>query len=232
MCAHCSPIFRALCIARYRNWLIFLRISLLKQPRHIVASVSVCPVYVLSALRAVSRCGAALYSLTKTPQLGGLGKNSTCTFEFPSAQAPYVLGQLLFDLDCAQCSPAECVHCTVIYMRSKGAGKGGKLALITSASGLGEIAKIAVQVFEHLLGRQFRAISAALSALHVDLYALLPTTAFLHVLHAEPLDSNGNIILHEADINSFNLLPANVSKIAAALKKPRSKEIEESSGEE
>jgi hypothetical protein len=64
-------------------------------------------------------------------------------------------------------------------------GKSGKHSSVPDASNIAAVSNVPVQVFEHFVGVQFRAVHAG-QAFHVKKFCLLPSKFFLCTLDSTP----------------------------------------------
>lgn len=99
---------------------------------------------------------------------------------------------------------------------SKSAGKAGKHGLIPEASSIAAVSNIPVQLFEHMIGTQFRENHAA-QRLHIKRYCLLPSSAFLSALDTAPFTSEAGLKISQKDWLLFKALKDKLEDIIKAV---------------
>jgi len=105
----------------------------------------------------------------------------------------------------------------VMTFYSKSAAKGSNHNHSTDSSNIMAISNIGVQVFEHLLGSQFREIPSA-QALHVKRWDFLPPQAFLSLLVRIPEVIPIGLKISSADMDLFRAIQHNTGALVNALK--------------
>jgi hypothetical protein len=95
----------------------------------------------------------------------------------------------------------------------------GRHSSITNTSSIGTVSNLAIQVFEHHIGSQFRAIPHS-QALHVKRFDFLPSSAFLCALADTPSSTENSLKVSEADWITFKVLTnrEHKAKIIEAIK--------------
>jgi hypothetical protein len=118
-------------------------------------------------------------------------------------------------------------------MYARSSGQYGTHGWQVRCVAVGRISYIVVQVFDHFHDRRFRALHGLPGRLGVTSFALLLSTAILHVLDNRVTVSAGglNLDLHEADMLTFRSMRAQVSNLLKALQKV-SKKGEEANDDE
>ncbi|KAF9458032.1 hypothetical protein BDZ94DRAFT_1325802 [Collybia nuda] len=104
----------------------------------------------------------------------------------------------------------------VMSIYSKSAGRAGKHGLIPQASSIAAVSNIPVQLFEHMIGSQFRANHAA-QRLHIKKYCLLPSSAFLSTLDTAPFASGAGLKISQQDWLFFKALKDKLKDIMKAV---------------
>ncbi|KAF8239077.1 hypothetical protein L208DRAFT_1062843, partial [Tricholoma matsutake] len=94
---------------------------------------------------------------------------------------------------------------TVLSMYSKTSSKNSKHAWVISATHIMLVSYIPMQVFEPMHSQQFRAVHHALQHLHLKIFTLLPSSAFLCTLNLTPQQISGDqhIELASTDYKCF-----------------------------
>jgi hypothetical protein len=113
----------------------------------------------------------------------------------------------------------------VLSISSKSGGKNGTHCWVPEVSSMTAISYAPSQLFEHFIGRQFRAIQQAQALLQVKQFALVPATSFLCVLENEPqkiMDSE-NLQISASDADRFDRYSRNIQNIKSAIKHMASK---------
>src|SRR5882762_11475690 len=109
-----------------------------------------------------------------------------------------------------------CGH-AVIALYSKGGGKNGKHAAVSSISNVAAISYVGVQVFQRMHRHIFRPVTSATVLFGTNHYQLLPSTSLLCRLSAPPHAKNNNIEIQTDDLHIFNTLDKDVKKVEAAI---------------
>ena len=99
---------------------------------------------------------------------------------------------------------------------SKTGGKNGKDAAVTDASNISAVSYLAVQVFEHMYGRQFRVHPDATAIFHTKQFALLTSKAFLRPLASVPKTVPSGLELAQKDSEQFMQLSLGEEKFKDA----------------
>ena len=99
----------------------------------------------------------------------------------------------------------------VIAIYTKTFGANGRHSSITNVSSIGSVSNLAIQVFEHHVGSQFRAIPHS-QALHVKRFDFLPSSAFLCALTDTPSSTENGLKVSEADWITFRDFTSNELK--------------------
>lgn len=119
-------------------------------------------------------------------------------------------------------------HCSaapVLSISSKSGGKNGTHCWVPEVSSITAISYAPSQIFEHFIGRQFRAIPQAQALLQVKKFALVPATSFLCALENEPwriMDSE-NLQISASDTDRFDRYTRKIQNIKSAIKNMTSK---------
>jgi hypothetical protein len=123
------------------------------------------------------------------------------------------------------CHEAQILRHLVISISSKSGGKNGKHCWVPEVSSITAISYALSQVFEHFIGRQFRAVPQAQTSLQVKQYALVPATSFLCVLENAPwrIMESANLQISVSDTNLFDRLVRQIQSIKLAIKNMTSK---------
>lgn len=108
----------------------------------------------------------------------------------------------------------------VLSIYSKSGGKNGTHSWVAEASSVAAISYIPVQIFEHVIGRHFRAIPQTLTWLQVKQFTLLPASAFLCVLDSAPwrIMETQNFQVSVTDSTRYDKLVKQEQKIILILK--------------
>jgi hypothetical protein len=104
----------------------------------------------------------------------------------------------------------------VLSVYCKSAGKAGTHGLVPQASNIGAVSNIPVQLFEHMLGSQFRTNHTA-QQLHVKKYCLLPSSAFLSTLDTAPFASEAGLKISLGDWLLFKVLKDKLVNVIKAV---------------
>ena len=94
---------------------------------------------------------------------------------------------------------------TVLAIYSISGGKAGKHFWVSNSSNVAAVSNIPVQLFDHILGVQFQAISGG-QTLHVKRFCLLPSSAFLCTLDAAPSETDNRLKISPQDGMLFHNL--------------------------
>jgi hypothetical protein len=105
----------------------------------------------------------------------------------------------------------------VIALYSKTGGKNGKHAAVTDASNISAISYMAVQVFEHMHGRQFREHPDATAMFRTKQFALLASNAFLCLISTPKTVPNG-VELSQQEANQYAQLLSGEKKFNDAMR--------------
>lgn len=90
---------------------------------------------------------------------------------------------------------------------------------VTDSSNIGAVSYMAVQVFEHWIGLQFRAIPQSLQTLQAKRFALVPSNSFLCAMHSTPEELfNGGLKISQTDSALFKYLTENKLNVFTAIK--------------
>ena len=122
-------------------------------------------------------------------------------------------------------------RCTVMALYSKTGGKNGKHESITDASNIAAISYAAIQVFEHMHGRQFRAIPSATATLQTKQFVILSSYAFICLLSSSPKIRPTGLELGQEDAERFLRNLSGEGKFKEAMRLFR-KRKQESCGDE
>ncbi|THG93503.1 hypothetical protein EW026_g7748 [Hermanssonia centrifuga] len=108
---------------------------------------------------------------------------------------------------------------------AKSGGKNAKHGSVETSDSIGALSHIAVQVYEYMYGRKFRAIPQATSALQLGQFWMLPPLSFLCLLVNTPERSTYGLTLSEKDEAIFRELhnSAKTIKTAMVLSRKRGK---------
>ena len=105
----------------------------------------------------------------------------------------------------------------VIALYSKSAGANAKHGSVTNSSSIAAVSNIAVQVFEQMFNRQFRAIPQAMAFFQTKQYALLPQISFISLLSSKPKVSPMTLELEQEDFDMFQKLQRGLACIKEAM---------------
>ena len=105
---------------------------------------------------------------------------------------------------------------TVLAIYSKSGGKAGKHSWVSDSSNVAAVSNIPVQLFDHILGVQFRAIPGG-QTLHVKRFCLLPSSAFLCTLDAAPSETDNGLKISPQDGMLFRTLKDSSTSIQKAV---------------
>jgi hypothetical protein len=107
----------------------------------------------------------------------------------------------------------------VLAIYAKSTGKSGTHSSVPDASNIAAVSNIPVQVFEHFVGVQFRAVHAG-QAFHMKKFCLLPSKLFLCTLDSTPTitDNELDLKISPQDWSLFRILKDNLSHIIKATK--------------
>ncbi|KAG5640515.1 hypothetical protein DXG03_008231 [Asterophora parasitica] len=109
-------------------------------------------------------------------------------------------------------------YLTLLSIYAKAAGKAGKHAWVSHTSNIAAVSYLPVQLFENMLGSQFRAIHTG-QKLHVKRFHLSPSSAFLSVVDVAPTTTeNGGLKVSQQDWQFFCQLKARIDGIVKAVK--------------
>ena len=106
---------------------------------------------------------------------------------------------------------------TVIAIYSETGGKNGKHAAVTDASNISAVSYLAVQVFKHMHGRQFREHPDATANFQTKQFAFLSSYAFLSLLSSTPKTVPTGLELALKDAEQFRQLLLGESKFMNAM---------------
>jgi hypothetical protein len=106
----------------------------------------------------------------------------------------------------------------VIALYSKSVGANAKHSSVTDSSNVSAVSNIAVQVFEHMFGRQFRVIPQAMAFFQTKQFALLPPISFLSLLSSKPDITSMTLELEQEDFEMFQKLQRGLACIKEAMK--------------
>ncbi len=109
------------------------------------------------------------------------------------------------------------ISITVQAIYAKSGGKNAKHGSVEDSNTIGALSNIAVQIFEHTYGRQFRSITQATSTLQTNQYALLPPLNFLCKLNNSPTLTPGGLVLHQNDEALFKELQGASQRLSEAM---------------
>ncbi|KAJ7321981.1 hypothetical protein DFH08DRAFT_818360 [Mycena albidolilacea] len=102
---------------------------------------------------------------------------------------------------------------------SKGGGKNGKHNNIDEHVNIGGISYLGTQVYEHLNGCQFRAITEVTASLQTKQFRFLPPFTFLYQLSATPKLTITGLELVAVDLALFQELSKTIGAFDKAVKK-------------
>ena len=105
----------------------------------------------------------------------------------------------------------------VISIYAKTGGKNGRHNNVTDSSNIMAVSYLAVQIFEHQLGSQFRAIPNA-QRLQVLRFDHLPPAAFLCALKHAPELTPFGLKISLDDWQLFKVIKENSAKVSQAIK--------------
>ena len=113
----------------------------------------------------------------------------------------------------------------VLSISTKSGGKNGTHCWVPEVSSITAVSYVPVQLFEHVIGRQFRAVPQALTLLQVKQFTLLPAASFLCVLDDTPWNimETQNLQISAADTARFDRLTKHTQNIISVLKNINSK---------
>ena len=106
----------------------------------------------------------------------------------------------------------------MVALYSKTAGKNGKHQSVSDSSNICAISNAAIQIFEHMHGRQFRSIPEATSTLQTKQFALLPSHSILCLLDIPPKRAGSGLELAQVDSENFKILLRNEILFQTAMK--------------
>ena len=103
---------------------------------------------------------------------------------------------------------------------SKTAGNTGKHCAIDESSNIAAVSYLAVQVFQHRLGRQFRSVPDATALFQTKQYLLLSSMQFLSLIETKlsPQQSSTFIELLPQDVDRYKDLKNGQKELTTALK--------------
>jgi len=104
----------------------------------------------------------------------------------------------------------------VLAIYSKSPGKNSKHCWVTDSSNITAVSDIAAQLFEQMVGSQFRAIHAS-QKVHAKRFNLLPSSAFLCRLESTPTQISGNLRVSSNDWDLFKTLKEKIGIISQAV---------------
>ena len=125
----------------------------------------------------------------------------------------------------------------VLSISSKSGGKNGTHCWVPEISSIAAISYAPVQIFEHFIGHQVRAVPQKMTLLQVKQFALLPATAILCVLETAPwrIMESENLQISVSDTDRFDKLARQTQNIKSAIKnmnsRPRKGKEPENDGE-
>jgi len=105
----------------------------------------------------------------------------------------------------------------VISIYAKTGGKSGRHNNVSDSSNIMAVSYLAVQIFEHQLGTQFRAIPNA-QRLQVLRFDHLPPSAFLCALKHAPELTPFGLKISLDDWQLFKVIKDNIEKVSQAIK--------------
>jgi len=108
----------------------------------------------------------------------------------------------------------------VLSISSKSGGKNGTHSWVPEVSSVTAISYAPSQLFEHFIGRQFRAIPQAQALLQVKQFALIPASSFLCALENEPwrIMESKNLQISASDTDRFDNFTRQIHNIKSAIK--------------
>jgi hypothetical protein len=99
---------------------------------------------------------------------------------------------------------------------AKSAGKAGKHCWVSDSSNIAAVSNLPIQLFDHFIGVQFRAISAG-QTLHVKRFSLVPSSAFLCTLASAPAILENGLKISQQDGILFRTLKEGCADIVKAV---------------
>ncbi len=141
------------------------------------------------------------------------------TFGVAIGRGEWTFPWLEYDIDLNSVTPL------VEALYAKSGGKNAKHGSVETSDSIGALSHIAVQVYEYMYGRKFRAIPQATSALQLGQFWMLPPLSFLCLLINTPERSTYGLTLSEKDEAIFRELhnSAKTIKTAMVLSRKRGK---------
>ena len=105
----------------------------------------------------------------------------------------------------------------MLTIYAKTGGKGGRHSWVTDSSNIMAVSNIAVQVFEHQFGAQFRDVPHV-QTLHVHHFDLIRPSAFLCALKHTPEFTQHGLKISTEDWDLFKKVKDNGKQVLLALK--------------
>jgi hypothetical protein len=130
-----------------------------------------------------------------------------------------------YDLHCLFGHETHSSVLSVLSISSKSGGKNGTHCWVPEVSSIAAVSYAPVQLFEHFIGRQFRAVPQALTWLQVKQFTLLPAESFLCALDNAPwrIMETENLQISASDTTRFDRLSKQAQNIMSVIKNINSK---------
>jgi hypothetical protein len=109
----------------------------------------------------------------------------------------------------------------VLTVYSKGGGKNGKHAWVSSCTSIGAVSYLAGQLLDYSDEREFIGISDNLALFQTPRFLLLPPSRFLAVLLHKPVQNPSSpdiLVVHETDWDLFTQLRKSIRQVELAVK--------------
>jgi hypothetical protein len=117
-------------------------------------------------------------------------------------------------------SESPLIKISVVALYSKTAGNTGKHSAINESSNIAAVSYLAVQVFQHRLGRQFRSVPDATALFQTNQFLLLSSMQFLCLVETvlPPQQSSSSIELLPQGLDRYKDFRNGQKELTTALK--------------